>query len=499
MSELINNQSKRLSDLKELLKKINEPGDVSAIQKEIEEKLKTVPYEDVLIVEQELIAEGIPTEKMLELCDLHSNALRGLVNENVKQLHPAHPVSVFRLENKAINREVELIKFLFNQINELPNESEVGKLIIKLHGSFNNLMDIEKHYLRKENLLFPFLEKYNITGPSTVMWGKDDQIRRYLKNSVDALSKSHDIKAGEAKKYISEILQPAVNAVEDMIQKEEEILFPLSIDSLSEIDWYEIYQQTPEIGYCLVDIKEKWKPEGIAEKTKTRTDKGKIQLPSGSFTLEEVTAIFSTLPFDLTFVDKDDNVKFFTEGTERIFQRSRAILGRKVQYCHPPHSVNIVEKILSDFKEGKQNKAAFWINLHGTFVYICYYALRGENNEYLGTLEVTQNLTELRQLEGERRILQYDEPEMTIIKEDEKTMETLKPKIIYDAREDLANGFHPAEKVLSELATLSPGERYLLITPFPPMPLIMKAKEKGFTSEEERISQAEYHTYFFKN
>lgn len=495
MSELINNQSKRLSDLKELLKKINEPGDVSAIQKEIEEKLKTVPYEDVLIVEQELIAEGIPTEKMLELCDLHSNALRGLVNENVKQLHPAHPVSVFRKENKAINREVEIIKSLFNQIKALPDKN-AGPYLIKLHGSFNNLMDIDKHYLRKENLLFPFLEKYNITGPSTVMWGKDDQIRERLKNSVEVLSKAHEANTSEAKKIIDEVLQPPITLVEDMIQKEEEILFPLSIDSLSDIDWYEIYTQTPEIGYCLVEVKEKWKPENIAETAKVKTD-GRIQLPSGSFSLDELIAVFSTMPFDLTFVDKDDIVRFFTEGTERIFQRSRAIIGRQVQYCHPPHSVHIVEKILSDFKEGKQNKAAFWINLRGNFVYICYYALRGENNEYLGTLEVTQNLTELRKLNGERRILQYDE-QVENLKGVENKMSRPEPKIIYDAREDLAQGFHPADKVMNEIATLASGERYLLITPFPPLPLIQKAKDKGFSSEEEKISQIEYHTYFYK-
>jgi hypothetical protein len=119
----------------------------------------------------------------------------------------------------------------------------------------------------------------------------------------------------------------------------------------------------------------------------------------------------NTIPFDMTFVDKDDNVRFFTQGKERIFSRSRAILGRKVQYCHPPSSVHIVEKILDDFRSGKRDLARFWITLRGKFIVIEYYALRGEHGEYLGTLEVSQDLTEKRALEGERRLLKYDEKE----------------------------------------------------------------------------------------
>jgi hypothetical protein len=131
-------------------------------------------------------------------------------------------------------------------------------------------------------------------------------------------------------------------------------------------------------------------------------------MPTGSFGLDELIATFSTLPFDLTFVDKDDTVRYFSPGKERIFDRSRAILGRKVQYCHPPKSVHIVNQIVKDFKAGKQERARFWIDMHGRMIYICYYAVRDAQGGYLGTLEVTQDLTEVRALEGERRLLTYD-------------------------------------------------------------------------------------------
>ena len=153
---------------------------------------------------------------------------------------------------------------------------------------------------------------------------------------------------------------------------------------------------------------ENWRPENSNEDSLPEIlDQSKIKLPTGIFELIELSSVFNALPFDLTFVDKDDTVKFFSHGEDRIFQRSKAILGRKVQYCHPPSSVHIVEKILNDFKNGEQEKASFWINFQGKFIYISYYAVRDENKNYLGTLEVTQDLTELRKLEGERRILEY--------------------------------------------------------------------------------------------
>lgn len=493
MSELINNRKNKLDKLKQLLKKIDSVDDVAEIKAQISDKLKTVVYEDVLAVEQELIAEGMPAEKMLELCDLHSNALHGIINENIKKVPSGHPVDSFRKENLAINREIEILTFLFEEI-KIINTEEIKSIMLKVKTSFNNLMDIEKHYSRKENLLFPFLEKYQITGPSTVMWGKDDQVRKLLKEVVSEIKFLKEEKS-DIENFILIKVQPTLNAIKEMIQKEEEILFPMSLDTLTELDWYDIYKQSLEIGYCLVAPTVEWKPE--SQSVHYEDDnflKNRIALPSGNFNLEELKTIMNTLPFDLTFVDKDDYVRFFTEGSERIFQRNRAIIGRKVQFCHPPSSVAIVEQILDDFKSGRQDKAAFWINLHGQFIHIAYYALRNDNQEYIGTLEVSQNLTELRSLEGERRILSYDSKKKEeIISNHEEII-----KIKYDAREDLANGVHPANKVISELETLKENEKYLLITPFPPMPLILKAKEKGFKAEQKVVSQAEHHTIFFK-
>lgn len=411
MSELINNREKRMELLKSLIQKMNDFNSLDTVREEIASLLKEVPYEDVVSVEQELFSQGMDKDRMLDLCDLHSRALNGLIKSPLKkQEAPSHPLSIFKKENQALRREISFAKKIFGEVQLLSDETNAGELFVKLHSFFNSLMDIEKHFSRKENLLFPFLEKYQITGPSTVMWGKDDQIRQMLKNALSVLSDSHSVTAGEGKAIIDLLLMPTVVAIEEMNIKEEQILFPMSSDTLSETDWYQIYKQSDEIGYCLIAPTEKWQPEGMTPMIPEdmKIDSAKVHLPTGTFSLNELSAMMNTMPFDFTFVDKDDFVRFFSNGTERIFQRNKAILGRKVQFCHPPSSVHTVEKILSDFKSGRQDKADFWINMKGKFIYISYYAVRDENKEYLGTLEVTQDLTPLRQLEGERRILSYE-------------------------------------------------------------------------------------------
>jgi hypothetical protein len=194
-----------------------------------------------------------------------------------------------------------------------------------------------------------------------------------------------------------------------MIVKEEEILFPMLMDALSDADWYEIQQQSLEIGYCLYDPPAEWRPPGI-EGTgldAVQQQGGRIQLPTGSFSVQDLLVILNTLPVDITFVGSDDKVKYFSQSSERIFQRNRAILNRDVRHCHPPASAHIVDKILEDFRSGRETRAPFWINMGGRMIHIEYFALHNDEGEYLGTLEVSQDLTGHRALEGEQRILSY--------------------------------------------------------------------------------------------
>jgi DUF438 domain-containing protein len=410
MSELINNARKRKDLLKHMILQLHKGQAPEAVKGQLMRLMGEVPYGDVVEVEQELISEGLPSEEILKLCDLHSAILKGSIDQTGARTAPAgHPVHTFLQENRALGWEISSLTKLYEDIKKLSPETVITSQLNEIKKHFNALTDVDKHYRRKENLLFAFLEKHGVTGPPSVMWGKHDETRAFLKGALEVLDKSAGLTAGEAGSIIDLVLYPASNSIEEMIYKEEQILFPMCLDTLNDAEWLNIYNQSLEIGFCLYDPKDKWHPEGIVGDEIKKADENRIQLPSGSMTPAELTAILNTIPFDLTFVDRDDTVRYFTQGKERIFDRNRAILGRKVQLCHPPSSVHIVQQILDDFHSGKQNLAQFHINMKGRFICIEYYALRSENGEYLGTLEVSQDLTEKRQLQGDKRLLSYEE------------------------------------------------------------------------------------------
>ena len=239
------------------------------------------------------------------------------------------------------------------------------------------------------------------------MWGKHDEIRVLIKAAIAALDLKDDVPASGIQELINTKLRPAVGLAQDMIMKEEVILLPMCLEKLTHDEWYAVYQQTLEYGFCLYDPATEWKPTGIPMEEIDYTAKNTVQLLTGRFGIDELEALFKILPIDLTFVDRNDKVKFFSLGPDRIFSRNRAILGRDVRMCHPPSSVHVVDQILQDFKSGKENSAAFWINMQGRFIYIEYFPLRGKEGEYLGTIEFTQDLTNARKLQGEQRLLSY--------------------------------------------------------------------------------------------
>lgn len=407
MSELINNSEKRKELLKALILKLHEGEKVEDVRSELVNLMKKVPYGDVVEVEQQLINEGrLSEQEVLRFCDLHTQALEGHIDLSGMQIvPPGHPVDTFKKENKELLKVVGQVNGKFSEFGP---DKDIPGYFLELKGLYNQLMDVDKHYLRKENLLFPYLEKHGITGPPKVMWGKHDETRDLLKASIEILDNPEGLTHEEVESAIVLVLRPAAAAVSDMVTKEEQILFPMTMDKLTDLEWYDIHEQTLDIGFCLYDPDVEWKPaEVLREKAKEERDDDIVRLPSGSFTKDELEAILNALPVDITFVDRNDKVKYFSQGKERIFHRSRAILNRDVKMCHPPSSVGIVDRILQDFHSGKEDHAAFWIQMKGSFISIEYFALRDEKGNFLGTLEASQNLTEKRKLEGEQRILSY--------------------------------------------------------------------------------------------
>jgi len=504
MSELINNSRNRKELLKHMILQLHEGVAPEMVKARLVEMMAKIPYGEVVEVEQELINEGLPEAEVLRLCDVHTEALEGHIDlSGIKIVEPGHPVDTFKAENRALEKVVNDLTDLFYNIKAEMTGPNQDNFLNKLKSHFNSLMDVDKHYRRKEILLFPLLEKYGITGPPKVMWGKHDETRDLLKNAINSLSIPGDFTLEMMQNKIDLHLKPATKAITDMVMKEEEILFPMTLDKLTEADWYQIYKQTNEIGFCLYDPKVVWSPQGVEIEEETSAKEGTVILPSGRITSEELLAILNTLPVDITFVDNNDKVKYFSQGKERIFDRSRAILGRDVRMCHPPSSVHVVDQIINDFKSGKADSAPFWIQKQGKFIHIEYFALRNEKGDYLGTLEVSQDLTESRNLTGEKRLLSYR-------KNDEKQLKSktdmnrpewfdkTRIKITLDAQPLLAQGIHPLERVQQEAATLISGEIYEIITPFPPSPMIEKMKGSGFSTHSETLADGMFHTYLLK-
>jgi uncharacterized protein len=409
MSEVIDNRANRVRTLKDIIHRLHAGDAPETVKGRLAEIVRETDYSEIVAMEQQLMAEGMPANEIQCMCDLHSQVTREvLVQLPPKNVAPGHPVDTFRRENEALRGVLLAMRQALSDLRALPAGSDPSPVLLRWRQASNDLMDIEKHYQRKEHLLFSCLERHGITAPSKVMWGKDDEVRERLKDLGAALAE-RDATLAEWLLLADVAGEPALAAVEEMIYKEEQILLPMSLDTLTDDEWGEIWVSSPRYGWCLVEPREQYRPpESVQRETVALSSGQAVQLPTGSLSLEQLVALFSTLPVDLTFVDADDRVAFFSEGPDRVFARSKAIIGRKVQHCHPPRSVDVVDRILDDFRSGRQSVAEFWIEFQGRFVHIRYFAVRDAERRYLGTLEVTQDASKIRALTGERRLLEYE-------------------------------------------------------------------------------------------
>lgn len=408
MSEIINNREYRKKVLKELIMELHEGKSVEEVKERFAELIKDVSASEISEMEGALIAEGMPVQEVQRLCDVHAAVFKGSIEEihkeDIQEIEktPGHPLHTFMLENREIEK---LLKGRINEELEAFKADDSNSNVEKLIEAFNLLWEVDKHYSRKENLIFPYLEKYGITAPPKVMWGVDDEIRAEIKGVKIELEKYKGNKDEIIKRT-----EALINKVNEMIFKEENILFPMCKDTLTEDEWLTIAEESGEIGYCLTEPASVWKPKRVnlekkeADKVSTQAP-GYVKLETGVLKVEELEAMLNTLPFDITFVDKDDVVKYFSQGKERIFARTKAIIGRTVHNCHPPASVHVVEKIVQDLKSGAKDQEDFWIKMGDVYALIRYFAVRDSEGNYLGTVEVTQNIKPIQDIEGEKRLM----------------------------------------------------------------------------------------------
>ncbi|TAH72128.1 MAG: DUF438 domain-containing protein [Anaerolineaceae bacterium] len=431
MSEYINNREYRQKILKELIMELHDGKTVDDVKERFAKLIEGVSATEISMMENQLIKEGMPVSEVQRLCDVHAAVFKGSIEEIHMPENPAdrpgHPIHTFKMENRALERLMD--KNIRPMLKEL-EENDSQELRDKILAEYTKLYEIDKHYLRKENLLFPYLEQYGITAPPKVMWGVDDEIRADLK---DVLANLKD--ASYDAKKLSTKADAAIDRVHEMIFKEENILFPMAQETLTEDEWLKIAEESSELGFCIYEPKREWKPArvNVEEKTKQEsktsgsevsdeiqdkiepisaepingksTGSAYINFETGILTQKEIEAMLNTMPVDITFVDKDGIVKYFSQGTERIFPRTKAVIGRSVSNCHPPASVHVVEKIVEDLMSGKKDHEDFWIKMGDKYTLIRYFAVRDMDGNYLGTMEFTQNIAPIKAIEGEKRLM----------------------------------------------------------------------------------------------
>ncbi len=436
----------RQKKIVEILSLLHQGGSFEQAKQMFDQSFDKIDVSEITAAEKALISSGLDPSEIQSLCNVHAAVFKGAINDihrsNYEHEQPGHPIHTLKLENQVIQSLlVDEIMWVFSKI-ETGDWSLRQRLLVALE----DLQNINRHYTRKETLIFSYMEKYGITAPPKVMWGVDDSIREALKSVIDYLKNEK-----AAINPLREKLEYIQTEIEEMIFKEEEIMTPMTLDVFTLEDWEKIARDSQDIGYAFIAEPLPWKAsaaaraseqerepqrlaavqqaqantaaikegmeiknESIHEENEQYFDwestgsEASVVLPTGVLNLEELVALFQVLPVDLTFVDKNDRVRFFSEGKNRVFPRTTSVIGREVINCHPPKSMHIVQQILDDFRAGKRTDADFWIDMRDRKIYIRYFALKNDQDEYLGCLEVTQDITDIQTISGQNRLLDQE-------------------------------------------------------------------------------------------
>ena len=398
MSEFTNHKANRVGRLTELFQLVIRGEMNSEKLVGFQEVIELGGPADVIAVVDKLVQLQIP---MPELKKGINKALN-LLNKSLQEFPYEPPVSgsflhVLILNNVQIDLRLKAIRPLLKAINQdSKNRISGDELKIKLI----DLSRIDLHYQIKENVLFPLIEKYLPDYRCLqVMWSFHDDIRRNLKEAIRLLD-TPDVDL----KNLNSLCGDIFFNIYAIKFREERILFPIISGVIPESELNALLPESLEIGFPFAQ------PEFVREEIEIITPEfsGEVDLKTGTLSAEQIRLVFNHLPVDITYVDENNQVKFFSTPEKRIFRRTNSIIGRDVKNCHPHESVHVVEQIVEAFRKGEKDKASFWIQMKGEFILIQYFAVRDEQGNYKGVVEVSQEITEIRNLQGEKRLLDWN-------------------------------------------------------------------------------------------
>lgn len=405
MSELIDNREKRVQELLAVSRGIIQGADAKPLIEQYHETIEQMSPHDMLAMEDQQLQMGITPQVIKQSIEkVIGIFFKSLERYPWERPAPDSFLGILMQENQALKQKLEQIKTILLSYRGR-EEACFANLKAELAPKFAELRAFEQHYVKKENILFPYLEKrWQNYRPITVMWSLHDDIRKKLKEVV-ALLERDDSSWQEFSLSMSQYFF----LVFGMIQKENLVVYPVAAETLSAEDWQAMYQQSFDYPFPFLETPQR-KESANQLQTDTGTQQGGDFFVSetGRMNYEQLVLLFNHLPVDITFVDEHDQVRFFNQAKDRFFPRSPAIIGRNVKNCHPPESVHIVEKIVHEFKNGKRDEADFRIKMKGRYIFIRYVAVRDSDNTYRGVLEISQDITDIVTLSGEKRLLDWE-------------------------------------------------------------------------------------------
>lgn len=397
-------KQQRLDLLKSYLMRLNDGEPLETVRAEFVKNFSAVDASEIMEAEQELLRGGVPLEQIQQLCDVHSALFHGSTHgekenhyeefrdtlEVAKEQEPSAPA----MTNVNTDKSETLIAVKGHPLQTFTRENEALKLLIEKAqmqlergenclDTLKQIRDIAIHYAKKGDLLYPMLKvRYDIIGPSQVMWSLDDEIRAELSALVKAVN--YD---GAWMERVRGVLQRA----NEMIYKEANILFPVCAANFTEEEWKQIYRDSKDYAECLGVKAETWNDAELSDAPSMSVDNGKVVLPTGEFSIDQLRALLNTLPLEISFVDADNINRYFNEGP-KVFKRPMSALGREVFTCHPPKIEPMVRKIIDDFRNNRRDQVPVWMTKNGHPVLVNYMAVRDKSGKYLGAMEVVQDM-----------------------------------------------------------------------------------------------------------
>jgi hypothetical protein len=407
MGELTQDKKKML---KELIKQLHAGASPQEVRQKFKQVLGTVGPLEISQIEQELVQEGMPQEEIHRLCDVHMLVFQEQLESQKSETPPGNPINILTEEHKIMLQLLEMAKTTLAQIQQVHGAGDALDEMAHLKHVAEDLKDSEKHYLREENVLFPTLEKHNVREPPAIMWTEHNQIRPMKKEYCGLIENYGSMSFADFKRQLAEKTKSLSEILSSHFFKENNILFPTALKVVTEDEWIDVRKGFDEVGYC------RFTPQHLIATAQAKavevakpavSPERLLQFETGAFSKDEIENMLKTMPVDITFVDKDDIVRFFNKS--EIFMRTKAVLGRKVQQCHPQKSVSIVNKILESFRTGKKDVAEFWSLEKERLIHIRYFAVRDRDGKYLGTMEVSQDITDIKRIEGEKKLLDFED------------------------------------------------------------------------------------------